>query len=169
MLTLAITHDCAQAAAHDDLASSINYSSICSAIKNNLEHTDGSRSYPSASELLDAVFQTCFDQFAEIQELALNLTKTKSLLHSKYAKLEVSRTRTNKVLYQRFIIEDLSCLAIIGVNACEREEQQIVMVSIAVDRANHDLPTVTFREVEKVVVNVSKTSIALAQMAHLTR
>lgn len=66
-----------------------------------------------------------------MQEISLKIVQLKPPLHCKAVGLETSAT-AGVVDSLNYFLEDLVCHAIVGVNACEREEKQIVKFNISI-------------------------------------
>ncbi|KIY67481.1 Dihydropteroate synthase [Cylindrobasidium torrendii FP15055 ss-10] len=134
-ITISIPTDVSYSAQHDDLASSINYSTIASGVRSilgsgtftSLEHISR---YVFDHILLNETFKGQFDQ------LHLRIAQLRPPVHCKTAVLETSakRTEANKWTLSSFkhILEDIECNIIIGVNECERSETQLVRVNVEI-------------------------------------
>ncbi len=75
-ITLTITHSIARAALTDDLALSINYSTICATIT----EVSRSKSFDTSEDLAAHIVGQCFELFPEVQQFTVLVTRPKALL-----------------------------------------------------------------------------------------
>lgn len=155
LLSLEIVHDCAHAALNDDLSLTVDYGLLCATLIAQFRDGMGNgKAFLSVEAFSDSVYDICFERFPEVQELSLMVKKPNALLCASCAKLQSSRLRIAGLHHERFIIEDLSCPVIAGVNACEREEEQIVRFTITLDRIRRSTVALDFRRLEAEVLKV---------------
>lgn len=132
-----IPHDLRAAAAHDDIASSINYGALSKRILASVEDPSGpptstrTRTFRSLEHLADHIFETCFGAFSEIQRMTLDVVKPRALPYADAIRVLSARARDGSRLEpDRFAIQQLSCNVVVGLNRCEREDKQLVCFDV---------------------------------------
>ncbi|KAJ7164982.1 Dihydropteroate synthase [Mycena filopes] len=145
LISLSIPHDISSTASSDDLSHSINYSLLCSLLRDALND----KILPL--ETLEVLSSRIFDVLLShpnsdaplVKEAHLKVVQTRAPLHCKAVGVESVATalpgHTWATDYVKHFCEDLECSTIIGVNPCEREERQIVRVNVSIDRSESDL------------------------------
>lgn len=146
-VSLTIPHDLRRTAETDDLAHSIDYSAVVSLLVRNCV-----TAVESLESLADRVFELIFNTYPEIDELNVTLVRPKALLHASACGIE-SQRRNGYPTQQRLFIEDIACQVIVGINPCEREEKQRVLLNISIDKPVGNT-ALDFRRVTKDVLNV---------------
>ncbi|PSR75668.1 hypothetical protein PHLCEN_2v8959 [Hermanssonia centrifuga] len=129
-ITLTITHSIARAALTDDLALSINYSTICATIT----EVSRSKSFGSSEDLADHIVGQCFELFPEVQQFTVLVTRPKALLQPAFTEYTCTRERGRESFSDILSIRGLECYPIVGINACEREQEQLVRFDVTVHR-----------------------------------
>jgi dihydroneopterin aldolase / 2-amino-4-hydroxy-6-hydroxymethyldihydropteridine diphosphokinase / dihydropteroate synthase len=129
-----IPYDLRPAAQGDDISKSINYGSLSKRI---LTSVDAPSSLPlqfgSLEHFSDHVFNTCFDAFAEIQRMTVDVVKPRALPYAEGIRILSSRARDgSRLIPDRFSIQRLSCNLVVGLNPCEREDKQLVYFDVDV-------------------------------------
>lgn len=131
LVSVSIPTDVVPAAINDDLTKSINYSLIASSLR--------------ASIKSDSTFNSLEDVLGHVLDTIL---APQSALHCASVGIEAVATAGEpgawKIGRRQYFVRDLEVDAIIGVNACEREEKQIVRLNALVD-AGDVSGTVDFR------------------------
>ncbi|KAJ7177942.1 Dihydropteroate synthase [Mycena filopes] len=145
LISLSIPHDISSTASSDDLSHSINYSLLCSLLRDALND----KILPL--ENLEVLSSRIFDVLLlhpgshppPVKAAHLKVVQTRAPLHCKAVGVESVATalpgHTWATDYVKHFCEDLECSTIIGVNPCEREERQIVRVNVSIDRSESDL------------------------------
>ncbi|KAK7042362.1 folic acid synthesis protein [Favolaschia claudopus] len=139
LVSLAIPHDISPTASSDDLSHTINYSRLCSLLRESVHDK-----IPPL-ENLEALACLVFDRLllqssadAVVREARLKIIQTRAPLNCKAIGIESVATKSSESswtsTYVKHFCEDLECSTIIGVNACEREERQIVRVNVSIQR-----------------------------------
>ena len=135
-VSVSIPYDLRAAAENDDILKSINYGSlskrVLASVSTDDDHPSGSpRTFRSLEHLLDHIFATCFDAFPEIQRMTLDVVKSRALPYADGIRVLSSRARDgSRLAPDRFAIQQLSCNVIVGLNQCEREDEQLVCFDV---------------------------------------
>ncbi|KAF9260655.1 Dihydropteroate synthase [Marasmius fiardii PR-910] len=168
LITLAIPHDIRNAAQTDDLSHSVNYSTLASTLRLSLSPPSNTAAEPAFRSLESIVFRA-FDlllnstapSVPKLQGVHLKVVQKRPPLHVKNAGIEcrvvVAKDASWLVLDVRHFVEDLECHTIIGVNAVERVEKQLVRINISTEWQPTDFSlerdTIDFRELTRTVYN----------------
>ncbi|KAJ7507284.1 Dihydropteroate synthase-like protein [Mycena galericulata] len=157
LVSLSIPHDISSTASADDLSHTINYSLLCSLLRDSFNDT--TPPLESLEDLAARIFDVLLlrsDSDASIPflgEVHLKVVQTRAPLNCKSVGLEsmamTSSGASWTIGHVKQFIEDLACLTIIGVNACEREERQIVRVNISIEHWDSGLKRVDFRSLTR--------------------
>jgi dihydroneopterin aldolase / 2-amino-4-hydroxy-6-hydroxymethyldihydropteridine diphosphokinase / dihydropteroate synthase len=131
-VSVSIPYDLRPAAQGDDISKSINYGSLSKRI---LTSVDAPSSLPlqfdSLEHFSDHVFDTCFDAFAEIQRMTVDIVKPRALPYAEGIRILSSRARDGShIIPDHFSIQRLSCNLVVGLNPCEREDKQLVYFDV---------------------------------------
>ncbi|OCH94631.1 Dihydropteroate synthase [Obba rivulosa] len=127
-VSLNLAHDVREAARTDDIAHTINYSSVLKAVMHSCER----ESFASIEALCDHISEAVFKQCPEVPEFSVKVHRPKALLHAQGAGMEARRTIAQQNSSSDvFYIRTLECPTIVGVNSCEREERQRVCFDIS--------------------------------------
>ncbi|KAJ7093999.1 Dihydropteroate synthase-like protein [Mycena belliarum] len=134
LISLSIPHNISSTAATDDLSHTINYSLLCSALRDSLN--DKTLPLESLESLSVQIFDILLG--SNVSEAHLRIVQSRAPLNCKAVGVECISTRGSGMPwttgYVKQFLEDLECSVIVGVNACEREERQVVRVNISVER-----------------------------------
>ncbi|KAI0312716.1 Dihydropteroate synthase-like protein [Amylostereum chailletii] len=134
-VSLIIPHDLRAAASRDDISKSINYGELSRTILPAVQ----SISFLSLEALLDHLFEACFAAFETVDDLAIKLVKPRA---SPYADAVgvAGRRRKNgtRVGPEHILLEKLACNLIVGLNACEREDKQLVHFDVDISQTRLD-------------------------------
>ncbi|KAK7040701.1 trifunctional dihydropteroate synthetase [Paramarasmius palmivorus] len=144
LISLAIPHNIRGTAETDDLSQSINYSTLASTLRTSLSPvslTDLQPIFPSLEAITSHAFDLLLSHFSSsapaLQGAWLKVTQVKPPLHCKTVGIESQASSTKGAGWHshsiRHLIEDLECKAIIGVNAAERLERQLVQINISIE------------------------------------
>ncbi|KAJ6498177.1 Dihydropteroate synthase-like protein [Mycena vitilis] len=140
LVSLSIPHDISSTAATDDLSHTLNYSLLCSLLRDSLnEKTPPLESLEALSARIFEVLFLSSDPGPVVHEARLKVVQCRAPLNCKAVALESTAIRSSESWTANHIThfcEDLECSTIIGVNQCEREERQKVQVNITIER--HD-------------------------------
>jgi dihydroneopterin aldolase / 2-amino-4-hydroxy-6-hydroxymethyldihydropteridine diphosphokinase / dihydropteroate synthase len=96
--------------------------------------------YDSLQTLSNTIFDFAFHTRTNISELDVEIVQTKAPLHAKLVGFVCSRARDDGKTLERYFISDLICSAIVGANACERNDKQDVCVNLSVERPHGRTP-----------------------------
>ena len=150
-VTLGIAYDISQTAATDDLLHSIDYSAVCKT----LTASCTSRTFPSLESLCDATLEAVLQRHSQVQELKLEITRSRALLHPATTSIRVSRSREqDRHTFEELLLSNLEYRTIVGINDCEREDTQLVRFDITLGRPVQREPYFAFRELERQVFTV---------------
>lgn len=103
------------------------------------------------------MLNACFENHAEVQSLTVSLTRPKALLQPASIELSSSRSRGATESLELLFIYNLATFPIVGINACEREQTQLVRFDISMQRSTHGYSAdavFPFRELALNLVNV---------------
>lgn len=160
-LSLTIPHNLRPAALNDDVAASINYGSLSSAVLKSLDAPHLAPGFDSLEALLDHIFATCFAAFSTIQEMTANLVRPRASPYAESFGIQSTRRRDgSRVGRDVWTIEELRCNLIVGLNACEREDKQVVHFNIDLSRSRNDgdVGSFDFRSLGKKLREVGRLS-----------
>jgi dihydroneopterin aldolase / 2-amino-4-hydroxy-6-hydroxymethyldihydropteridine diphosphokinase / dihydropteroate synthase len=136
-VSVSIPYDLRAAAEGDDISESINYGSLSKRVLASVEGQEDSsgssstRTFRSLEHLLDHIFRTCFEEFPEIQCMTLDVLKSRALPYADGIRVFSSRARDgSRLAPDRLAIQQLSCNVIVGLNQCEREDEQLVCFDV---------------------------------------
>ncbi|KAJ6591116.1 Dihydropteroate synthase [Mycena vulgaris] len=142
LVSLAIPHNISSTASTDNLAHTVNYSLLCSLLRDSLN--DKTPPLETLETLCARIFDILLrsDSDASIlpslTEAHLRIVQSRAPLNCKAVGVEAIATTSSgppwSAGYVKHFCEDLQCSTIIGVNACEREERQNVRVNISIER-----------------------------------
>ncbi|KAF9807132.1 hypothetical protein IEO21_08364 [Rhodonia placenta] len=142
LVSLNLVHDTRRTALADELSHSIDYS----AISTSLASYCASSPIPSLEVLSDRVAECCFELYANLERLSLVITRPHVLLHGDSTAVECERTRdAHGPSRERYLIRDLQCQTIVGINPCERAEAQRVCLDIILTRSKRNSRPFDFR------------------------
>lgn len=150
-LTLTIAHDITKTAETDDLSHSIDYSSICKT----LVDVCSNQNYLCLESLRDHILLETFHRHPEIQDVTIQITRSRALLHPASTQLVVTKTREDVGDHEYLTIQDLECRAIVGINQCEREEGQLVAFQLTLQRSPISTVPFSFRSLAQQIISVS--------------
>jgi dihydroneopterin aldolase len=139
LISFSIPHDISSTASTDDLSQTINYSLLCSLLRDSLNEKT------PPLETLEALSARIFDVLflrsgsnPVVGETRLRVVQSRAPLNCKAVGVESVAASTSESSwtadYTKHFCEDLECSTIIGVNAWEREERQNVRVNITIER-----------------------------------
>ncbi|KAK1229915.1 trifunctional dihydropteroate synthetase [Marasmius sp. AFHP31] len=174
-ISLAIPHSVHSTAETDDLSRSINYSTLAATLRTSLS--------PSSSSTLDPVFKSLEPLVHRSFQLLLNPSSTSAPeldgayirvlqlrppLHCKTVGIAshavaVKGTPWHAIDVSHFV-EDLECHTIVGVNAVERLEKQLVRINIVIEQGRGfalESNIVDIRELTRRIYEVGSLSLAL--------
>ena len=143
-VSLTIPYDLRTAAARDDILrfanylshseyqsirhhSSINYGSLSKIVTISLD-AYATSGFSSLERLLDHIFDTCFQAFEAISQMTVHIIKPRALPYAKNVSITSTRVRDGSRvgIVDVLSLEQLSCNLVVGLNACEREDKQVV-------------------------------------------
>ena len=149
-VNVSIPYDLRAAAEGDDISKSINYGSLSKRVLASVEGqgddpsgSSGSstRTFRSLEHLSDHIFETCFDAFPEIERMTLDVFKSRALPYADGIRVFSSRARDgSRLVPDRFAIQQLSCNVIVGLNQCEREDEQLVCFDVDMSTSTSRTP-----------------------------
>lgn len=138
-LSLTVPYDLRVAAQNDDISTSLNYGSLSSTVLKSLEGPHFSSGFASLEALLDHVFSTCFVSFPDIQQMKVDMTKTRASPYAEAFLVQSTRKRNGtRIGRDIWGVKSLQCNLIVGLNACEREDKQAVHFDVEVSRSHED-------------------------------
>lgn len=150
-VSVSVPYDLRAAAEGDDILKSINYGSLSKRVLASVErddhHPSGSpgsstRTFRSLEHLSDHIFATCFDAFPEIRHMTLDVVKCRALPYADGIRVLSSRARDgSRLAPDRFAIQQLSCNVIVGLNQCEREDEQLVCFDVDISTSTSSTST----------------------------
>ncbi|EIN14606.1 Dihydropteroate synthase [Punctularia strigosozonata HHB-11173 SS5] len=129
--------DVSSVASSDDLGqgSSVNYAALTDSILSSC--SSGTRTFSSLEELANAIYETSRRQAPHILDASIVIDLPKALLNADSVSLEwrSDATPSNTASTPRtYRINYLHCYTLIGLNSCERDDRQLVGVSIDIHR-----------------------------------
>ncbi|KAI0089414.1 Dihydropteroate synthase-like protein [Irpex rosettiformis] len=124
--TLSIEHSISGAAATDDLALTINYSTVCKTV---VEATK-TRPFASSEDFLQYALDRCFAEHTPVNSISIEIVRPKALLQPACYTVMASGVRGSPYHLQRYSITRLQSSPIVGVNDCERVQTQLVQFDI---------------------------------------
>ncbi|KAF5392836.1 hypothetical protein D9757_000963 [Collybiopsis confluens] len=136
-ISIAIPHDISSAAQTDDLSQSINYSTLASTLRIRLSPDSKQEpAFVSLEEILLRSFDLLLGDESNLPGARVKIVQIKPPLHCKALAIEGGATRGTSsswnLINLQHRIEDLECQTIIGVNAAERLERQLVRMNISI-------------------------------------
>ncbi|KAJ7701750.1 Dihydropteroate synthase-like protein [Mycena rosella] len=140
LISLSIPHNISSTATTDDLSHTINYSFLCSLLRDSLnEKIPPLGTLENLStRIFDLLLSRSSSDAPSLTEARLRVVQPRAPLNCKAIGVESRATTSSgsrwSTGYVKHFCEDLECSTIIGVNACEREERQIVRVNISIER-----------------------------------
>jgi dihydroneopterin aldolase / 2-amino-4-hydroxy-6-hydroxymethyldihydropteridine diphosphokinase / dihydropteroate synthase len=145
-VSVSIPYDLRAAAENDDILKSINYGSLSKRVLASVESpttaSSSTRTFRSLEHLSDHIFVTCFDAFPEIQRMTLDVVKSRALPYADGIRVLSSRARDgSRLAPDRFAIQQLSCNVIVGLNQCEREDEQLVCFDVDISTSSTSMTT----------------------------
>ncbi|EMD36886.1 hypothetical protein CERSUDRAFT_114805 [Gelatoporia subvermispora B] len=147
-VSLTLAHDVRHTAETDDIAHSINYSSVLKGVVQSCEN----KSFSSTEALRDHILEAVFTQCPAMPDLSVKINRPKALLHAQSAGIEARRKASQgDPSSDVFYIRSLDCPAIIGINPCEREERQRVCFDISLTGRRRSEPPFDFRSLARKV------------------
>ncbi|KAJ7248611.1 Dihydropteroate synthase-like protein [Mycena haematopus] len=136
LISLAIPHDISSTASSDDLSQTINYSLLCSLLRESFN--DKTPPLETLEALTSRIFDVLFSRADPIVEARVKVVQSRAPLNCRAVGVEAVAAASSGSSwtsnYVKHFCEDLECLTIIGVNTCEREERQKVQVNISIER-----------------------------------
>ncbi|PIL28990.1 hypothetical protein GSI_09037 [Ganoderma sinense ZZ0214-1] len=146
LVSFSFAHDVRNAAATDDLAHSVNYSTLASGMKAIVE----SEVFPSLEAFADRVCQVYALQYSEVSRFTARIARTKTLLYGAAFGVEVTKlSRSRAPVEETFFFQDLLGYAIIGIHAHERQRKQRVRVNASITRRPARQQRFNFRTLEQ--------------------
>lgn len=140
LVSLSIPHNISSTASTDELSQTINYSLLCSMLRDSLN--DSTPAFDSLEQLSARIFDILLLRSGSdasipfLGEAHLKVVQSRAPLNCKAVGVETTATTSSgsswSISHVKHFVEDLECSTIIGVNACEREERQIVRVNISI-------------------------------------
>jgi dihydroneopterin aldolase/2-amino-4-hydroxy-6-hydroxymethyldihydropteridine diphosphokinase/dihydropteroate synthase len=142
LVSLSIPHSISSTASMDDLSHSVNYSLLCSLLRDSLN--DKTAPFETLESLSVRIFDILLlrsgsdaSSLPFLGEACLRVVQSRAPLNCKAVGIESVATTSSSESwsagYVKHFCEDLECSTIIGINACEREERQIVRVNISIE------------------------------------
>ncbi|KAJ7846339.1 Dihydropteroate synthase-like protein [Mycena olivaceomarginata] len=138
LISLSIPHDISSTAANDDLSQTINYSLLCSLLRDSLN--DKISPLETLEALTSRIFDVLFLRSGSdpvVGEVRLKVIQPRAPLNCKAVGVESVATASSGSSWTTDYVKhlcELECSTIIGVNACEREERQNVQVKVSIER-----------------------------------
>ena len=164
-VSVSIPYDLRPAAAGDDISKSINYGSLSKRILASVE--DPSSEFGSLEHFLDHVFITCFGAFSDIREMTVDVVKPRALPYAEGVRILSSRARDrSRLAPDRLSIQRLSCNLIVGLNACEREDKQLVYFDVDISASHEPSSGFDFRRLAKEIRQVRSFGCGRTKRAH---
>ncbi|KAH7106826.1 Dihydropteroate synthase [Auriculariales sp. MPI-PUGE-AT-0066] len=133
LVSLWTPYDLALAGDSDDLAHSLNYAAVCQTIETCFT---APAFFSSPEEAAERVARACFDEHPTLTTLRLRVEKPRAALHAKSLGVEITRHRVPSSappVPDAFIVTDLKLDTIVGVNSCEREHLQTVVLNLRLE------------------------------------
>ena len=172
-VSVSIPYDLRAAAENDDISKSINYGSLSKRVLASVnEDPSGSgsgsgsgsdstcRTFRSLAHLSDHIFGTCFHAFPEIQQMALDVVKPRALPYADGIRVLSSRARGgSRLAPDRLAIQRLSCNVIVGLNQCEREDEQLVCFDVDISTTPDSEPENAFFDFRLLAREIRQVSI----------
>ncbi|KAJ7135438.1 Dihydropteroate synthase [Mycena crocata] len=140
LISLSIPHDITSTASTDDLSQTVNYSRLCSLLRDSFN--DKSSPLETLEDLSARIFNVLLlrsesDKLPLMREAHLKVVQSRAPLNCKAVGVEVTAATSSGVSwsagYAKHFCEDLESSTIVGVNACERQERQNVRVNISIE------------------------------------
>ena len=157
---MAINHSIASAALTDELEYSINYSTVC---KTAIAAVN-SRDFASTEDCVHHIIDSCFRDHQDVHSLTVTLTRPKALLQPASVQLSSSRKRGITGSLEQLSIHSLETYPIVGINACEREQTQLVRFDVSMQRSTNGYDSGTpfpFRDLALRLVKVNLHGVIL--------
>ncbi|KAF7319438.1 Folic acid synthesis protein [Mycena chlorophos] len=148
LVSLVVPFDVSAAAATDDLRHTINYSLLCSLLRQ--AFNDQTQPLGSLEDLVSGIFDALFGrEDLALNEVHLKLVQPRAPLNCKSVRIEANAKRVSNSTWiveeMRHCCEDIQCLTIVGVNDCEREERQVVRINVSIEWKQCGIQRVDFR------------------------
>lgn len=126
-----------RAGSSDSLDDSLNYSTLCKTVEKVARRQGG---FACAEHLAETIAEDCFAAFRTVYQITVRVKKPHALLHADSAGVEIVRKRGEKKFgADKLFVENLSVSCIIGINAWERVDTQVVKLNLEMhcaDRVN---------------------------------
>ncbi|KAF7292863.1 Folic acid synthesis protein [Mycena indigotica] len=167
LVSLVVPFDISASAATDDLTYTINYSLLCSTLRDSFN--DKSLPIEDLETLSSMIFDVLFSRHdIALDEVNLTLVQTRAPLNCKSARIEVTAKRSSGASWvanwTAHSCQDMECSAIIGVNDCEREERQIVRFNVDVEWKDCGVQKLDFRALtRRLYEKVSQSSFKMLE------
>ncbi|KAI9019827.1 Dihydropteroate synthase-like protein [Hyaloraphidium curvatum] len=164
VVSICLDSDTAGAGKTDSLSRSVNYSTVAKFVQDIVEARGP---HKSAATLAGDLAWRCLDHFG-IDGITVRVEVPRAVLHAGSAGVEVTRRRgRSEPLLDCYFLKDLRVSTIIGVNPWEREEKQVVSISVeafakAAEQSGEHHAAARFRRIEQVIVD------QVAKSAYLT-
>ena len=163
LVSFSFAHDVRNAAATDDLAHSVNYSTLASGMKAIV----GSEVFPSLEAFVDRVCSVYASQYSEVPSFTVRVARTKALLYGSAFGVEVTKTRGRADLGEEtFFFEGILAYAVIGIHPHERQRKQRVRVNVAVTKSSARQQPLDFRVLEQRIFDVRTASLVALLRSH---
>ena len=151
LISFSFAHDVRDAAATDDLAHSVNYSTLAKGMGAIVD----SEVFPSLESLADRVCEVYAQQYTETPAFTVRIKRTKALLYGMAFGMEVTKSGPQSPpVEERLTLEGIVAHAVIGIHPHERERKQRVVVNVSATRRFPRLKAFDFRVIEQQVFDV---------------
>lgn len=151
LVSFSFAHDVRNAAATDDLAHSVNYSTLASGMKAIVD----SEVFPSLEGFVDRVCQVYASHYSAVPTFTVRIARTKTLLYGAAFGLEVTKLgRPRTPVEETFFFRDIVAYAVIGIHAHERQRKQRVRVNTSITRRPTRQQPLDFRTLEQRIFDV---------------
>ncbi|RPD61724.1 Dihydropteroate synthase [Lentinus tigrinus ALCF2SS1-7] len=146
VLSFSFAHDVSQAAATDDLAHSVNYSTLASG----MGAIVAAETFPSLEAFVDRVCDVYAAQYPAIRLFTVRTSRTKTLLYGAAYGLEITKLKSQtQPEEETFFFKEIVGHAIIGIHPHERQRKQRIRVDVSITRAFSRGGPLDFRTLEQ--------------------
>ena len=151
VLSFSFAHDVSNAADADDLAHSVNYSTLASG----MGAIVAAETFPSLEAFVDRVNEVYAAQYPAIASFTVRTSRTKALLYGAAYGLEITKVKSQAhPKEETFFVKDIVGYAIIGIHPHERQRKQRIRVNVSITRGFSRANPFDFRTLEQRIFDV---------------
>ena len=151
VLSFSFAHDVSNAADADDLAHSVNYSTLASG----MGAIVAAETFPSLEAFVDRVNEVYAAQYPAISSFTVRTSRTKALLYGAAYGLEITKVKSQAhPAEETFFLKDVFGHAIIGIHPHERQRKQRIRVNVSISKGFSRASPLDFRTLEQRIFDV---------------